>query len=84
MSCFSSSGRSPEAPSLPSPRRTVAVQEYSNNHESAQETNLFRNFAAQVQSGKLNHDWPEIALRTQQVMEACLASAHDEGRPKSP
>lgn len=56
-------------------RRRVAVKEFSNSHAQAQETNLFRNFAAQVQSGKLNEDWPKIALGTQRVMEACFESA---------
>jgi len=60
--------------------RRVSVPEYSNSHRSSQETNLFRNFAAQIQSGKLNTMWPDIALKTQQVMEACLASARQDGR----
>lgn len=55
--------------------RRITVAEYSNSHPTAQETNLFRNFAAQVQSGPLNHEWAEIALRTQQVTDACLKSA---------
>ena len=58
----------------------LVVPEYSNSHPSAQETNLFRNFAAQVRSGKLNDQWPEMALKTQQVMEACFESAHGSGR----
>jgi predicted dehydrogenase len=62
--------------------RWTSVQEYSNNHESSQETNLFRNFATQIRSGTLNESWPAVALKTQQVMEACLASAADGGRPK--
>lgn len=41
----------------------------------AQDANLFHNFAAQVFSGKLNEDWPIWALKTQQVMDACHASA---------
>ncbi|MGA3283579.1 MAG: Gfo/Idh/MocA family oxidoreductase [Verrucomicrobiota bacterium] len=41
----------------------------------AQPTNMIRNFANQVFSGKLNDEWPEIALQTQQVMDACLESA---------
>lgn len=61
-------------------RRTIAVPEYSNSHESAQETNLFRNFAAQVLSGKLQQGWPEMALKTQQVMNACLQSARSNHR----
>ena len=51
------------------------VEEYSNSHSRAQETNLFRNFAAQVQSGKLNASWPAMALQTQQILDACLESA---------
>ncbi len=56
-----------------------AVEEYSNNHSSSQETNLFRNFSAQVLQGTLNAQWPEMALKTQQTMEACLASARSGG-----
>ena len=41
----------------------------------AQEVNMFRNFALQVYSGKLNDDWPEWAWKTQQVVNACLESA---------
>jgi predicted dehydrogenase len=61
--------------------RRFAVQEYSNSHPTAQETNMFRNFANQVRSGSLNEMWPDMALRTQQVLNACLESAQDEGRP---
>ncbi|MBI3413755.1 MAG: Gfo/Idh/MocA family oxidoreductase [Verrucomicrobia bacterium] len=60
--------------------RRIAVPEYSNSHVNAQETHLFRNFAAQVQSGKLNELWPEMALKTQQVMDACYESARHESR----
>jgi predicted dehydrogenase len=62
-------------------RRKVAVHELSNSHATAQETNLFRNFAAQVQSGKLNEDWAQIALNTQRVMGACLESARRNSQP---
>lgn len=55
--------------------RRVAVAEHGNGHPSAQEANMFRNFADQVLSGKLNEDWPMWALKTQQVIDACLASA---------
>jgi predicted dehydrogenase len=44
-------------------------------HATAQDTRMFRNFANQVFSGKLNGDWPTWALKTQQVMDACLESA---------
>ncbi len=36
---------------------------------------MFRNFANQIFSGKLNDDWPMWALKTQQVLDACLESA---------
>ncbi len=47
---------------------------------ASQEANMIRNFVNQVQSGKLNDDWPQIALKTQQVMDACLKSARDQSR----
>jgi hypothetical protein len=45
----------------------------------AQDSLMFRNFANQVLSGKLNADWPMWALKTQQVMDAC----HDSARKNS-
>ena len=62
-------------------RRQVIVQEYSNSHPSAQETNLFRTFADQVRSGKLNERWPDIAWKNQQVLQACIESAYADSRP---
>ena len=59
--------------------RRWAVPEHSHSHPSAQETLLFQDFAAQVQSGQLTSSWPEMALRTQQVMQACRDSARAEG-----
>jgi predicted dehydrogenase len=59
---------------LPETRR-IAVAEHSNGHPTAQESNMFRNFAGQVSSGKLNDEWPMWALKTQQVMDACLEAA---------
>jgi hypothetical protein len=46
----------------------------------SQEALMFRNFANQVRSGVLNDQWPEMALKTQQVTDACMASARAEGR----
>jgi len=40
-----------------------------------QDAHLFRNFARQIASGQLNPDWPQEALKTQQVLDACLDSA---------
>lgn len=61
-------------------RRRVTAPEYSNSHSTSQETNLVRDFAAQIQSGVLNEAWPELALKTQQVMNACYESALADGR----
>jgi len=58
-------------------RRRVTIPEYSNSHATSQETNLFRDFTAQVQSHQPNLDWPAIAFKTQAVMEACLESARN-------
>jgi predicted dehydrogenase len=44
-------------------------------HPTAQNTIMFRNFARQVFSGKLNADWPMWVLKTQQVQDACLEAA---------
>jgi predicted dehydrogenase len=60
--------------------RSVSVQEYSNNHQTAQETNLFRNVARQIETGSLNEEWLTVAMNTQKVMEACLKSADQDGR----
>ena len=44
-------------------------------HATAQDTRMFRNFANQIFSGKLNRDWPMWALKTQIVLDACHESA---------
>ena len=44
-------------------------------HATAQDTRMWRNFANQIFSGKLNADWPMWALQTQKVQDACLESA---------
>jgi predicted dehydrogenase len=53
----------------------IGVAEHGNSHPTAQESNMFRNFAKQIHSGKLNELWPEMALKTQEVMCRCLESA---------
>ncbi|HWX21695.1 MAG TPA: Gfo/Idh/MocA family oxidoreductase [Candidatus Binatia bacterium] len=63
--------------------RRFAVSEPSHGQPGSQEANLFRNFSEPVLSGRLNHQWPELALKTQIVMDACLASARQDGRPFS-
>ena len=60
--------------------RRVTVPEHGSPHPTAQETNLFRNFAAQVRTGSLHAAWPDCALKTQQVLNACLESARTGSR----
>ncbi len=62
----------------PHPRR-ISVNEYSNSHPTSQETNLFRRFSDLVIAGRVDPYWPEIALKTQLVMEACWQSSQQNG-----
>lgn len=61
--------------------RRITVPEYGNNHPTAQETRMFREFARQVASGVLNAEWPERSLNTQRLLDACLESGRNDGRP---
>jgi predicted dehydrogenase len=60
--------------------RRYAVREYSNSMAESQEANLFRTFSALVLSGQPDPSWGERALKTQQVVDACLQSAREDGR----
>jgi predicted dehydrogenase len=60
--------------------RFIAAAEYSNNAPDAQETNLFRNFAALALSGQPEPAWGEIVLQTQRVLDACLQSSREGGK----
>lgn len=59
--------------------RHVAVREHSHSAEDAQETNMFRRFAELALSGQPDDSWGEMALKTQQVLDACLKSARFGG-----
>lgn len=61
--------------------RRVTVPEFSNNHPTSQETNLFRNFAQLVNRGEPDHSWGDVALKTQIVLEACMESGRNGGQP---
>ncbi len=61
-------------------RRRVAVDEPSNSARTSQEANMFRTFAALVLSGQPDDAWGDMALKTQQVLDACLRSADSGGR----
>jgi predicted dehydrogenase len=60
--------------------RRVGVREFANNHPNAQETHLFRNFAALALGGRPDARWPEYSLKTQRILDACLESARNDGR----
>lgn len=59
--------------------RTVSIPEYGSGAESAQETNMIRNFSQLVLSGRIDDSWGDIAWKTQKVMDACLQSARQNG-----
>ena len=61
-------------------RRRIAVHEYSNSAPNSQEANMFRTFAALALSGRPDESWGVMALKTQQVLDACLQSAACDGR----
>ncbi|MDF1811444.1 MAG: Gfo/Idh/MocA family oxidoreductase [Verrucomicrobiales bacterium] len=60
--------------------RRIAVPEYSDSHPTSQETKLFRDFGDLVLSGKIDPHWPDISLKTQIIMDACLNSAKNGSR----
>lgn len=60
--------------------RSFAVNEYSNSGTTAQETNLIREFSRLALSGTPDEFWPEVSLKTQRVMDACMESALNDGR----
>jgi predicted dehydrogenase len=49
-------------------------------HAAAQDAIMWRNFANQIASGKLNDDWPMWSAKTQKVMDACHEAAR-RGQP---
>ncbi len=44
-------------------------------HATAHDARMWRNFADQVFSGKLNDDWPMWSAKTQKVLDACHEAA---------
>ncbi len=57
--------------------RREFVNESGGNDVDAQETKLFRNFADLALGGKPDSFWPEAALKTQAILDACLESAQN-------
>lgn len=64
--------------------RRVATREHSDSHPSAQESKLFRRFGNLVMGGRPDPNWPEITLKTQLVLDACLLSARSGGVAVAP
>jgi predicted dehydrogenase len=56
------------------------VHEYSGGERNSQEVKMIQAMNAIVLSGELNDHWPEIAMKTQRLMDACRASADHDGK----
>jgi predicted dehydrogenase len=56
-------------------RRSDSADPLDMGHATAQDTWMWRNFAKQVASGKLNKNWPMWAAKTQIVLDACHEAA---------
>ena len=63
--------------------RYIPVPEYGNSFADSQEANLFRAFATLVNSGRTEPFWPEVSIKTQRILNACLESARNDSRPVS-
>ncbi|RPI03988.1 MAG: gfo/Idh/MocA family oxidoreductase [Ignavibacteriae bacterium] len=48
---------------------------HTDSRTYGQDTLMIRNFVNQINSGRLNEEWPRIALLTQRVVDACYESA---------
>ena len=64
--------------------RRVAVPEYASSHVPSQEIHMVSKFSELALSGKPDPFWPEIALKTQIVLDAILESARNDGQPVEP
>jgi predicted dehydrogenase len=61
-------------------RRPSSADPLEMGHATAQDTWMWRNFAKQIASGKLNKEWPMWSLKTQIVLDACLKAGRT-GKP---
>ncbi|QDS91984.1 1,5-anhydro-D-fructose reductase [Roseimaritima multifibrata] len=59
--------------------RRNAVVEYSSGEANAQETKMIQTFARCVLTQETDPFWPQIAIKTQQVLNACRQSADQQG-----
>lgn len=56
-----------------------AGKEPTNNAPGSQEANLLKTFSANVLAGSPDPFWPEVTLKTQRLLDACLHSARHDG-----
>jgi predicted dehydrogenase len=61
-----------------------AVHEHSDGALSAQETRMIQTFSDLALRGEPDAFWSEAAVKTQRVLDACLASARNDGRLVGP
>lgn len=61
-------------------RQTHSVREDSAGTASSQESRMFEAFSSTVVQGKRDWHWSEISMLTQQVLDAALNSAYQDGR----
>ncbi len=62
------------------PRLTIhRGSEPPNNAPESQEANMFHTFSANVLKGRPDAFWPEVTLKTQRLLDACLRSARHDG-----
>lgn len=59
--------------------RRESIREYSHGEPGAQEVTMMRRFAELVHRGEPDPHWPEIALKTQRVVDALMRSAEQDG-----
>jgi predicted dehydrogenase len=60
-------------------KEEMRLAEPSNNAPGSQESEMMRTFSALVLEKRIDPHWPEIALKTQLVVDACLESARRSG-----
>jgi len=56
-----------------------AVKEYASGQPNSQEVNMIRTFADLVLAGVPDDHWPQIAMKTQRLLDACRESADRAG-----
>jgi predicted dehydrogenase len=64
--------------------RRENVPGHDHGSATAQEARMFRAFAAQARSGEIDASWPDLAWKTQLLLDTCLLSARAGGTPMAP